>query len=100
MLDFETFSTYLSHAVTVWEKMDGYESIFTPEWICGISLLDDVVELLELAMNDEDHWIGYWFFERDCGEDWDDTTACDADGNPIVLKTQEQLYKYLKEVYN
>lgn len=100
MIDFSTFSDYLSHAVAVWKKMDNYKDIFTPEWISDISLLDDVVELLELAMNDEDHWIGYWLFERDCGEDWDDTMACDADGHPIVLKTQEQLYNYLKEECN
>lgn len=100
MLDFSTFSDYLSHAVTVWKKMDDYEDIFTPEWISGISLLDDAVELLELVMHDEDHWIGYWLFERDCGEDWDDTMACDADGHPIVLKTQLELYDYLVKEYN
>lgn len=100
MLDFETFSCYLSHAVTVWKKMDDYTDIFTPEWITGISLIDDVIELLELTMNDEDHWIGYWLFERDCGESWGDTTAFDADGHPFVLKTQQQLYDYLKEEYN
>lgn len=100
MLDFSTFSVYLSNAVTVWKKMDNYKDIFTPEWICGMSLIDDVIELLELTMNDEDHWIGYWFFERDCGEDWDDATACDADGRPIILKTQLELYDYLKEEYN
>lgn len=100
MLDFSTFSDYLSHAVTVWKKMDDYKDIFTPEWISDISLLDDVVELLELAMNDEDHWIGYWLFEQNCGEDWDDATACDADGHPIILKTQLELYLYLAKEYN
>ena len=100
MLDFSTFSDYLSHPVTVWKKMDDYKDIFTPEWISGISLLDDVVELLELAMNDEDHWIGYWLFEQNCGEDWDDATACDADGHPIILKTQLELYLYLAKEYN
>lgn len=100
MLDFSTFSDYLSHAVTVWKKMDDYKDIFTPEWISDISLLDDVVELLELAMNDEDHWIGYWLFEQNCGEDWDDATACDADGHPFVLKTQLELYDYLVKEYN
>ena len=46
MLDFSTFSVYLSNAVTVWKRMDNYKDIFSPEWICGMSLIDDVVELL------------------------------------------------------
>ena len=100
MLDFSTFSGYLSNAVTVWKKMDNYKDVFTPEWICGMSLIDDVIELLELTMNDEDHWIGYWFFERDCGESWGYTTAFDADGNPVVLNTQLELYDYLVKEYN
>lgn len=56
---------------------------------------DTLLYLLEKIMDDHDGWIGYWIYEQNFGEDWDDHTAREADGTPIILKTPEQLYHYL-----
>ena len=62
-------------------------------------MIDDVISLLAHIMHDTDEWIDYWFFEQDCGRTWDEDTACKADGIPIILNTDRQLYDYLVKNY-
>lgn len=99
MLDFKEFHDYLSRAVDVWDEMDKVSAVFSSEWICKISMIDDVTGLLAHIMHDTDEWIDYWFFEQDCGRKWDENTASEADGTLIILRTDRQLYDYLVTHY-
>jgi len=56
-------------------------------------LEDDLVMLLELAMNDEDGWISYWLYELDCGEKYKDGCILDDNDNSIPCKTIKELYE-------
>lgn len=99
MLSYEEFHEYLTRASEVWEKTNQVENVFMPEWICEISMIDTVIALLAHTMRDTDQWIDYWFFERDRGRDWDENTASEADGTPIILNTDRKLYDYLVKNY-
>ena len=99
MLDFKEFHRYLSRAVDVWNETNKVSAVFASEWICKISMIDDVISLLAHIMHDTDAWIDYWFFEQDCGRKWDEDTASEADGTPIILNTDRQLYDYLVKNY-
>lgn len=59
------------------------------------SLIDDVVNLLEILTNDKDSWISYWVFELDCGKKYKDGMILDKDKNPIKLKEIEDLWNLL-----
>mgnify|MGYP004560619459 FL=1 len=99
MLNYKEFHQHLSRAVEIWDEMNKVTEVFTSEWICNISMIDNVIDLLEHIMHDTDGWIGYWFFEQDCGRYWDENTASEADGTPIILNTDRKLYAYLVENY-
>mgnify|MGYP007070336915 CR=1 FL=1 len=58
---------------------------------------DDLVGLLEIALDDENGWISYWIYELDCGDKWEPGCVEDADGNDIPLPTVESLWKLLTE---
>lgn len=47
------------------------------------------------VMHDKDDWISYWIYEQDFGKEWDENTACEEDGTPIVCTTPRQLYDFL-----
>lgn len=68
-------------------KCDGY--IYPP--VCT----ETVIDLLELIFDDKDKWIGYWAWELDFGERYEDGDVQDEYGNNIPLKTVEDLYDLL-----
>lgn len=99
MLKYEDFHKYLTNVKNTWLEIDRLEEVLTVDWLCKISMLDDVLALLEDSMHDTDAWISYWCFEQNFGEDWDEHTASEADGTPIIMKTDRQLYDYLVKNY-
>ena len=58
-----------------------------------------LLRLLESAMQDSFDWIEYWLYELDCGRKYRSSSAKDADGKPIKLKTIGNLYALLKKEY-
>lgn len=61
------------------------------------SLVDDVVELLEIIFDDtEMMWINYYVFEKRFGEDYKDGDVS-IDGKDIPLRTYEDLWNILME---
>ena len=58
-------------------------------------LVDNVADLLALAMHDEGDWISYWLFELDCGKEYHDGCVTKADGSIVKLKTIEDLWNCL-----
>lgn len=61
------------------------------------TLIDDVIELLEAATNDEDDNIQYFLFELDCGRQWKPGMVVTADGTDIPMKTLDDLWNILVE---
>ena len=58
-----------------------------------------LTRLLESIMQDSFDWIEYWLYELDCGRKYRPSSAKDADGKPIKLKTISDLYALLKKEY-
>ena len=55
-----------------------------------------VVKLLETMFNDDStHWIAYWIWECNFGEDYNEGDVTEEDGTNIPLKTTEELYDFL-----
>lgn len=96
MLTYDQFEMYVQDIQKAEEKLENIAAVFDGcAAIYDCSTVVTAVELLSLLMDDTDDWIGYWFFERDHGRTWDENTACDADGTPIICKTVRQLYDFL-----
>lgn len=57
--------------------------------------LSIVLDLLLMIFKDEADWIGYFCWELDFGEKYEDGCITDENGNNIPLKTSEQLYDFL-----
>jgi hypothetical protein len=61
------------------------------------SLVDDVVNLLEIVFQDEEtRWIDYYVFENKFGTEYKDGDV-KIDGKNVPLKTYEDLWNILKE---
>ena len=58
-----------------------------------------LIYLLKSTMKDSYEWIEYWLYELDCGRKYRPSSAKDADGKPIKLKTISDLYALLKKEY-
>lgn len=60
------------------------------------SLITEVIELLEKAVDDKDDWISYFIFELDFGKQNDILQVKDSDGNIIPLRTTKDLWNIIK----
>ena len=60
------------------------------------TMMSYIVDLLEDEFADEGHWISYWIYDLNFGENWSSgiITYCDRD---IKLKTKEDLYNLLMD---
>lgn len=55
-----------------------------------------IIDILQEIFNDkEDDWIGYFIYELNYGEFWDEDCAEDKDGNVIYLRNAGELYDLL-----
>lgn len=62
--------------------------------------VDSCIELLTKVLHDEEgDMIGYWIYEENFGETYDDGDVVDESGNNIPLKTIDDLYDYLVDNY-
>lgn len=60
----------------------------------------DILKVLKIMFND-DEIIDYWVYDLNYGEKYYDGCITEKDNTEIVLKTAEDLYKYLiKEMVN
>ena len=95
MLSLQEFKNVIQKIQKNKDRVDAI--VDATDWDELYSLINDdmLLYLLEKIMDDQNDWIGYWIYEQNFGEDWDNQTAREADGTPIILKTPEQLYHYL-----
>lgn len=54
-----------------------------------------LVETLELALGDVEHWISWWCFEADYGRDPDFSATVTFNGELYNLDSAEKLYDFL-----
>lgn len=59
------------------------------------TMIDDYIEMLEIVMNDRNHWISWWCFDLEFGAKYRDGCVLDYDGKNIDLSTAEKLYDFL-----
>lgn len=97
MLDFELFQRCIQAMQGSHDAIGEYSKVFDLDFLDRFAVSQAFLDLLERDMDDRDHWISYWAYERDFGRDWDECTASEADGTPIILKTVRQLYDFLIE---
>lgn len=95
MLTYEQFEKYLTAIIAADKKMDEICTVIGgADKLMEGSSIGTSIELLSKLMGDTD-WIGYWIYEQNCGEEWDEKTASESDGTPIICKTMRQLYDFL-----
>lgn len=58
------------------------------------------VQILEKEFNSKDDWIDYYIWELDFGKDYKPGIIKDKSGKDIQLKTPEDLYNLLIDIYN
>jgi len=56
-----------------------------------------LVETLEIALGDVEHWISWWCFEADYGRDPDFAASVTWHGESYNLNTPEALYDFLTQ---
>ena len=102
-LSFEDFSTMINNVLTMWDYCDAIEKInekygfpSTFEHDLYVTMYDDIIKLLGITLNDEEHWIEYWLFDLDCGNAYVDGAVVDDNGNNIKLETLEDLWMFLR----
>jgi len=96
MLTYKQFEKYMSAIVAADKKLDEiYNVLGGGDGIFDCTAIGTSIELISLLMEGSEDWIHFWFYETNCGEDWTDETASEADGAPIICKTIRQLYDFL-----
>lgn len=96
MLTYKQFEKYMSAIVAADKKLDEiFKVLGGGDGIFDCTAIGTAVELISLLMEDSEDWIYFWVYETNCGEDWTDETASEADGTPIICKTIRQLYDFL-----
>ena len=64
--------------------------------IYSLGLVDTIIDLLETMFKDKiDHWISYWIYECDFGENFNVGDIVELNGYKPDITTAEQLYDYL-----
>lgn len=102
-LTYEEFERHLEAIASIMRLQDGFYELLNEYNSKSLNccdfifptLIDNVVDLLVLAMHDESGWISYWVFDLDCGNEYRDGCAEDDEGNLIKLKTIEDLWRIL-----
>ena len=104
-ITFEEFEKHLKHAVAILNLQDSLYAVVNDfnansrdEYDFGYfpTLLDDVVDLLEILTGDtENHWISYWMFDLNCGTIHHNGCVKDKDGNDVKLVTIRDLWDQL-----
>lgn len=105
-ITFDQFEKHINHAISIMHLQDSLYGVISDynannrdELDFGYwpTLLDDVVDLLELLTDDtENHWISYWFFDLDCGRTYKDGCVVDGNGNNIKMESLHDLWNVLK----
>lgn len=72
------------------------------DWINGYAFSDSpaetkLIETLELALGDKEHWISWWCFEADYGRDPGTKAEIKAGDKYYVLDSPHKLYDFLTE---
>lgn len=72
------------------------------DWINGYAFSDSpteikLVETLELALGDKDHWISWYCFEADYGRDPHFAASVTWNGTNYNLNSPEALYDFLTD---
>ncbi len=96
MLTYGQFEKCMNEIVAADKKLDEiFKALHGGNGIFDCSAIGTAIELLSLLMDDSEDWIEFWVYEQECGAKWDENTASEADGTPIICKTVRQLYDFL-----
>lgn len=73
--------------------------VFTDDFLDKIArMLDRSIQMLIDVMGDnENGWIGYWFWELDAGKKWEPGDVEDDEGHEVKLQTVSDLWLVLTE---
>ena len=93
------------------EKLDSENAellakVFPNAWSANLLydttiIIDQLIKILEIEMNDEDNWIGYFCYELDFGKDYKEGSITEKDDSIIDLSNASKLYDFLiKEKLN
>lgn len=100
MLSFEKFNTYLQQIINCEKWMDSmYHLLNGGDALFENTAVSTAVDLLSEIMGDDGDWISYWMYEQNFGEKWDEHTASESDGTPILCRTTQELYDFLVRNY-
>lgn len=59
---------------------------------CNPDLTSLIIRLLDMSFGETCDWVSYWVYELDFGRNYTDDSIYDLDGEPVPLKTIENLY--------
>lgn len=80
-----------------YEVSKEFESICSSDtYICFNTYSDNFVEAMSDELGDDDDILSYYYYDTNCSNDYD---ACieETNGNKNVLKTFEDVYRYIKK---
>lgn len=98
MLTYEQFKKYMDVIIAADKKLDDILKVLGGgDGIFDCTTIGTTIELLSMLMDDSENWIGYWMYEQEHGTKWDEHTASEADGIPIICRTVRQLYDFLAQ---
>jgi hypothetical protein len=73
-----------------------FNSSWTMVEFCPV-ITSTICNYIKEVFNDKGEWFDYWFYELDRGEKYTPDSCTQKDGTPIVIKTVEDIYNFLKE---
>lgn len=100
MLSKDEFVKVMTNIKQIYDKDMEISMFFWNNMACNPEtpyddLMREFLYLLKRIFNDEDDWIGYYIYELEFGESYQDGMIHDVDGSNIKLKTYEDLYDIL-----
>lgn len=78
------------------ENFEPFNSSYTIIEFCP-EITRSICKYIQEYFNDEGEWFDYWFYELECGAKYTEDSCCHKDKTPIVIKTVEDIYNFLKE---
>lgn len=99
MISLEQFKSLIDYLIERHEKLEKFEkqfgNVFTIEFeVDTLGINSSLFSFLGSLINDDDDWLGYFFFECDCSFE---KLATNAEVEEHDLSTVEGFYKMLVE---
>jgi len=95
MITYKEFEKYMKVVIAYTERDDKLSDILKTEGFVTYSseAINALIELIEIALEDEEHWVEYWCWECDFGKI--DLEVYDEDENIVPFTTLEDVYYWV-----